>query len=323
MVIRIGGKYSKTLNRTNICDTIIYPNNINKYKKQYGIVELQVNNNNNNNDFNLDLNLSDNYIESYHLKLPNLPKCISAGSCIYNRINDNIYCVGGRIENDKILNTIYSLNFKSNYNDYNNEWNLLSCKLKYPKHATSLCLLNNYNNNNHLISIGGYNDRLSYLNKIELINLNKKQNIELKPNILKRMKPGCLHNNNNKIIIGGGYHHENLENVSKSIEIYDIIKEKCTLYPYLTRYQHSFPYICSDIDHNNLIYIIGDDCHWENSNIDELGIIEYNDLRSNQKWCILNYNKNNLKQINLKNLFGYHLKNINKPLWRARNLLVI
>eukprot|EP01084_Bolivina_argentea_P255928 430662_1 len=234
---------------------------------------------------------------AYFYQLPSIKYKLSPISVTYNTNTNEIICVGGLNEDFETLKDIYSLNLNANVL----EWRKYKNDLVNNVCRSSLCWIDY----NKLVVIGGDNHNYSY-RTVSLCTFMDVNNMKNKCKYLSRMnfarnQCGSYYDRiNNKIIVGGGCNDSYDEKVSRSIEIYDIVKDKWIFYETLMNYTHGCDCVVfGKNDNQNVIYVAGD---WMANGLwESFGFVEWIDLReSNVKWNIL-WNQSIIKQFNVKN----------------------
>eukprot|EP01084_Bolivina_argentea_P082380 149150_1 len=264
----------------------------------------------------------------FGFKLPDLKKVATSCSLIYDYYDENLFAIGG-FHLSKTRNIIQKLSFKElNENavqydllsKHNVEWNILPTQMKFSREGCVTVSMRE-NMKTKLFICGGYNSNNKTLNQVELFDVVSENTCSslLTAMHQKRYKPGICYNNiKQNIFVGGGgfggYEYQNhvvinkrgghdifmnsgyiewpeyYEAISKSVEYFDIYKNKWILMKQC-KYNHSFePCIWSNNEHPNILYIAGND----GSNIKRkssdygLGFVEWIDMRDTaQKWSCL------------------------------------
>eukprot|EP01084_Bolivina_argentea_P049696 91396_1 len=299
IMIRCGGIYSKDNELSNNCDLFIIDNDI-----QSGSC----------------IGITNDYSNAYYTSLPNLP--LKLTSFCLSHYNQEIIVLGGQNENGNTLASIYTLNL--NVNKYKHlQWNKLeNTLLHYQRFGANSCTINGEGN---ILVIGGYNFASQSLKSTELLKYERMECGLLKDMNYKRYKPGCIKKSNifYQVIVGGGRGDEG-KNSRRTIEMFDLNKQKWLLYPYKTNSIHTNnPCIWNDKRNENIVYIAG---NWiENHTKSSLGFIEYVDIREhNAKWKIINYN-DDYRKVNDRNNASIHhlfkLNNVDESKWRSRALI--
>ena len=259
--------------------------------------------------YNMDSNKP--VINGYIAELKSAPIKVVSNSLIYSDKANKLYCIGGKIRDNKKterLKSIYTYDFESLL------WNNIPYYMNNSRSAPSLC--KGYNNN--IMIIGGYNTINYDLNSCEIFNIQNNRCINTSNMNYGRFYCGSIYDNINKrIIVAGGDNDKNEDIVSKTVELYDYNKNKWILFNNKMLNTHTFPRLLMDI-HNckgyknpNILYVIGSEWGGRENN-DFSGYIEYCDLRIGE-WKL--YDDKSLFE-----MIGIDYNNINSDGFRGREL---
>eukprot|EP01084_Bolivina_argentea_P023872 44587_1 len=215
-------------------------------------------------------------INAYKISLPSLSEESAQPSIIYNEYNHKLYALAHEqyMNMDTKISFLYSLNFHdSESNRHDIEWNKL---LKSPQDSRSLCIIPN-DCGSQLLMLGS----ADVSNKAFLYDFNENKCNELSNMSLHRQEPGIHYDwFNQKIFVGE----------SNVVEIYDTNKNKWNIFKRKTQksYYHT-PAIWTHPLHSNVIFIAGQKKYIDKERmyLEDLGVCEWNDLRSPTKWNIL------------------------------------
>eukprot|EP01084_Bolivina_argentea_P024076 44926_1 len=301
-------------------------NNIIKNECNLYIMESKQLYNNKNDD-------NSNTINAYHIPLPayNHYGNVICNSIIYHRYRHELYSIGG--EYHPRIN-------KLDLNNNNLQWTTNYKLLHYQHSFANKLFIYNDNNSDKLMIIGGGSGDGNITGIVEIHDLDS-DNVHITKMNYKRQYPGCclLYNgcidcknknicNNcrhkvDKIFVGGGYGGKKLttdEISCQKAEIYDLNKDKwITVTRQLTHKKHKYPLIWTDVFNKNIVYIAGNSYGQHEEKKNELGCIEWIDLRENsykRKWNII-YNPNTSMELLITDMI--RLDNYDQDMWRCRS----
>ena len=222
------------------------------------------------------LNSIGRIIDSYIVELPKFKDPIEMPFIDYDN-NNKIYSFGGNIYGEPIKQ-IYSLQLNKPLHKMS--WKKCGYMMKPNYGCTAVNM-----ERNKFILFGGKGRNNKNVKTTQIFHINKpgKSNINctgLSDMKYARATPGvCKLHNNTQIVVAGGLV---FGKGSDKMEIYNINKNKYTLYSAKFNFEHKFPKIYNDPYNHNIIYIIGD---WLNmgGKKQSLGYIEWCDLREKKK----------------------------------------